>query len=50
MHLQVQSGQNPQVSDILAVRGLFSGRPLGIRWMGVNQMVSEVCAQKHVLH
>ncbi|XP_036959033.1 LETM1 domain-containing protein 1 isoform X2 [Acanthopagrus latus] len=35
---KVQSGQNPQVSDILAVRGLFSGRPLGIRWMGVNQM------------
>lgn len=40
MRSQVQSGANPKVSEILAVRSLFSGPPLGIRRMSVDQMVS----------
>nr|XP_033485422.1 LETM1 domain-containing protein 1 [Epinephelus lanceolatus] len=35
---KVQSGSNPKVSEILAVRNLFSGPPLGIKRMSVNQM------------
>ncbi|XP_068454075.1 LETM1 domain-containing protein 1 [Clinocottus analis] len=35
---KVQSGANPQVSEILAVRNLFSGPPLGIHRMSVDQM------------
>ncbi|XP_040048784.1 LETM1 domain-containing protein 1 [Gasterosteus aculeatus] len=35
---KVQSGANPKVSEILAVRSLFSGPPLGIRRMSVDQM------------
>lgn len=38
---QVQSGQRPAVSEILAVRGLFSGPPLGMKGMGVDHMVSK---------
>ncbi|XP_059189999.1 LETM1 domain-containing protein 1 [Centropristis striata] len=34
----VQSGANPKVSDILAVRSLFSGPPMGIKRMSVDQM------------
>lgn len=41
MHFQVQSGEKPKVSEILAVRGLFSGPPLGIKRMSVDQMVSK---------
>lgn len=40
VYFQVQSGENPQVREILAVRGLFSGPPLGMRRMSVDQMVS----------
>ncbi|KAK9515193.1 hypothetical protein VZT92_025859 [Zoarces viviparus] len=35
---KVQSGANPKVSEILAVRSLFSGPPLGINRMSVDQM------------
>nr|XP_046252447.1 LETM1 domain-containing protein 1 [Scatophagus argus] len=35
---KVQSGKNPQVSEVLAVRGLFSGPPLSIKKMSVDQM------------
>ncbi|XP_037629169.1 LETM1 domain-containing protein 1 [Sebastes umbrosus] len=35
---KVQSGATPEVSEILAVRRLFSGPPLGIHRMSVNQM------------
>ncbi|XP_026224179.1 LETM1 domain-containing protein 1 [Anabas testudineus] len=35
---KVQNGKNPNVSEILAVRGLFSGHPLGIRRMSVDHM------------
>ncbi|XP_042348545.1 LETM1 domain-containing protein 1 [Plectropomus leopardus] len=35
---KVQSGENPKVSEILAVRSLFSGPPLGIKRMSVAQM------------
>ncbi|XP_045911175.1 LETM1 domain-containing protein 1 isoform X1 [Micropterus dolomieu] len=35
---KVQSGETPQVSEILAVRSLFSGPPLGIKRMSVDQM------------
>ncbi|XP_044068580.1 LETM1 domain-containing protein 1 isoform X2 [Siniperca chuatsi] len=35
---KVQSGENPKVSEILAVRSLFSGPPLGIKRMSVDQM------------
>ncbi|KAL6119519.1 letmd1 [Pungitius sinensis] len=35
---KVQSGANPKVAEILAVRSLFSGPPLGIRRMSVDQM------------
>ncbi|TNN57237.1 LETM1 domain-containing protein 1 [Liparis tanakae] len=35
---KVQGGANPQVSEILAVRSLFSGPPLGIHRMSVDQM------------
>ncbi|XP_070766416.1 LETM1 domain-containing protein 1 [Enoplosus armatus] len=35
---KVQSGETPNVSEILAVRRLFSGPPLGIRRMSVDQM------------
>ncbi|XP_071777491.2 LETM1 domain-containing protein 1 [Centroberyx gerrardi] len=35
---KVQSGTHPQVSEIHAVRGLFSGPPLGIKRMHVEQM------------
>ncbi|XP_029911700.1 LETM1 domain-containing protein 1 [Myripristis murdjan] len=35
---KVQSGAHPGVSEIHAVRGLFSGPPLGLRRMGVTQM------------
>ncbi|KAF1390102.1 hypothetical protein PFLUV_G00054630 [Perca fluviatilis] len=34
----VQSGAIPKVSEILAVRSLFSGPPLGIKRMSVDQM------------
>uniref|UniRef100_A0A4W6F9M7 LETM1 domain containing 1 n=1 Tax=Lates calcarifer TaxID=8187 RepID=A0A4W6F9M7_LATCA len=34
----VQSGVNPKVSEILAVRRLFSGPPLGIKRMSVDHM------------
>ncbi|KAF6721275.1 LETM1 domain-containing protein 1 [Oryzias melastigma] len=34
----VNRGANPHVSDILAVRSLFSGPPLGIRRLRVDQM------------
>lgn len=37
---QVQSGAHPVVSDLHAVRTLFSGPPLGIRRMDADQMVS----------
>ncbi|KAM9855718.1 LETM1 domain-containing protein 1 [Aulostomus maculatus] len=35
---KVQSGANPKVSEILAVRGLFSVPPLGIKSLKVDQM------------
>ncbi|AWP10204.1 putative LETM1 domain-containing protein 1 [Scophthalmus maximus] len=35
---KVQSGANPNVSEILAVRSLFSGPPLGIKRMSVDHM------------
>ncbi|XP_057717525.1 LETM1 domain-containing protein 1 [Corythoichthys intestinalis] len=35
---QVQKGTNPKVSQILAVRSLFSGVPLGIGKLSVQQM------------
>ncbi|XP_070695425.1 LETM1 domain-containing protein 1 [Pempheris klunzingeri] len=35
---KVQSGANPKVSEILAVRSLFSGPPLGIKRISVDQM------------
>ncbi|XP_077576797.1 LETM1 domain-containing protein 1 [Stigmatopora nigra] len=35
---QVQKGKTPQVWEILAVRGLFSGAPLGMGQLSVNQM------------
>ncbi|XP_040909552.1 LETM1 domain-containing protein 1 [Toxotes jaculatrix] len=35
---KVQSGANPKVSEILAVRSLFSGPPLGIKRMSVDHM------------
>uniref|UniRef100_A0A673CMD5 LETM1 domain containing 1 n=1 Tax=Sphaeramia orbicularis TaxID=375764 RepID=A0A673CMD5_9TELE len=35
---KVQNGATPRVSQILAVRSLFSGHPLGIKRMRVNQM------------
>ncbi|XP_034392100.1 LETM1 domain-containing protein 1 [Cyclopterus lumpus] len=35
---KVQRGANPKVSEILAVRTLFSGPPLGINRMSVDQM------------
>ncbi|XP_058498902.1 LETM1 domain-containing protein 1 [Solea solea] len=35
---KVQSGVNPTVSEILAVRGLFSGPPLGLKRMSVDHM------------
>ncbi|XP_019960289.2 LETM1 domain-containing protein 1 [Paralichthys olivaceus] len=35
---KVKSGSNPQVSEILAVRSLFSGPPLGIKRMRVDHM------------
>ncbi|XP_075898604.1 LETM1 domain-containing protein 1 [Nelusetta ayraudi] len=35
---KVQNGENPKVSEILAVRGLFSGSPLGMRRMSVDHM------------
>lgn len=38
--IQVQSGAHPVVSDLHAVRTLFSGPPLGIRRMAADQMVS----------
>lgn len=37
---QIQGGAHPVVSDLHAVRSLFSGPPLGIRRMGADQMVS----------
>ncbi|XP_068996983.1 LETM1 domain-containing protein 1 [Embiotoca jacksoni] len=40
---KVQSGATPKVSEILAVRRLFSGPPLGIKRMSVNHM-------RHVSH
>lgn len=38
--VQVRSGVHPVVSDVHAVRTLFSGPPLGIKKMYANQMVS----------
>lgn len=38
---QLQSGQNPTVSEILAVRGLFSKPPLSIKRMKADHMVSQ---------
>ncbi|XP_040008900.1 LETM1 domain-containing protein 1 [Xiphias gladius] len=35
---KVQSGVNPKVSEILAVRRLFSGPPLGMKRMSVDHM------------
>ncbi|XP_028264866.1 LETM1 domain-containing protein 1 [Parambassis ranga] len=35
---KVQSGANPSLSEILAVRSLFSGPPLGMKRMCVNHM------------
>ncbi|XP_077450374.1 LETM1 domain-containing protein 1 [Stigmatopora argus] len=35
---QVQKGSTPQVWEILAVRGLFSGAPLSMSQLSVNQM------------
>ncbi|XP_054647875.1 LETM1 domain-containing protein 1 isoform X2 [Dunckerocampus dactyliophorus] len=35
---KVQTGANPKVSEILAVRSLFSGPPLGINRLSVDQM------------
>ncbi|KAL3974847.1 hypothetical protein ACER0C_023473 [Sarotherodon galilaeus] len=35
---KVQSGTNPKASEILAIRSLFSGPPLGIRRMSVDHM------------
>ncbi|XP_076022271.1 LETM1 domain-containing protein 1 [Genypterus blacodes] len=35
---KVQNGANPTLSDVLAVRGLFSGPPLGMKRMSVAQM------------
>ncbi|XP_072769849.1 LETM1 domain-containing protein 1 isoform X2 [Nerophis lumbriciformis] len=35
---KVQTGANPKVSEILAVRGLFSGPPLGMNRLSVVQM------------
>ncbi|XP_067449157.1 LETM1 domain-containing protein 1 isoform X1 [Thunnus thynnus] len=35
---KVQSGGNPQVSEILAVRHVFAGPPLGVKRMRVNHM------------
>nr|XP_020473470.1 LETM1 domain-containing protein 1 isoform X2 [Monopterus albus] len=35
---KVQNGRNPNASEILAVRSLFSGPPLGINRMSVNHM------------
>ncbi|KAI3357733.1 hypothetical protein L3Q82_016140 [Scortum barcoo] len=35
---KVQSGATPKVSEILAVRRLFAGPPLGIKRMSVDQM------------
>lgn len=35
---KVQSGAHPTVSEIQAVRGLFSGPPLGIKRLSANQM------------
>ncbi|KAM3618232.1 uncharacterized protein V6R79_017714 [Siganus canaliculatus] len=35
---KVQSGESPKVSEILAVRGLFSGPPLGINRMSTTHM------------
>ncbi|KAE8292879.1 LETM1 domain-containing protein 1 [Larimichthys crocea] len=35
---KVLRGENPRVSEILAVRGLFSGPPLGMKRMSVEQM------------
>ncbi|KAM9350389.1 LETM1 domain-containing protein 1 [Symphorus nematophorus] len=35
---KVQSGETPKASEILAVRRLFSGHPLGMRRMSVDQM------------
>lgn len=41
------------MSEILAVRGLFSGPPLGMKRMSVEQMVSEnppLCVKKGLLN
>ncbi|XP_060913855.1 LETM1 domain-containing protein 1 [Labrus mixtus] len=35
---KVQNGVNPRVSEILAVRSLFSGPPLGLKRMSTQQM------------
>uniref|UniRef100_A0A3Q2NZN3 LETM1 domain containing 1 n=1 Tax=Fundulus heteroclitus TaxID=8078 RepID=A0A3Q2NZN3_FUNHE len=35
---KVQSGENPKVSEVLAVRGLFSGAPLAVDTLSNNQM------------
>lgn len=40
MCLQVRHGVHPVVSDVHAVRTLFSGPPLGIKKMYADQMVS----------
>ncbi|KAF3861095.1 hypothetical protein F7725_001350, partial [Dissostichus mawsoni] len=37
-NLKVQNGVTPQVSEILAVRNLFSGPPLGVKRMSNKQM------------
>ncbi|KAG7221725.1 hypothetical protein INR49_000092, partial [Caranx melampygus] len=37
-HSEVHNGATPQVSEILAVRRLFSGPPLGMKRMSVNHM------------
>ncbi|XP_041654857.1 LETM1 domain-containing protein 1 isoform X2 [Cheilinus undulatus] len=35
---KIQNGVNPKVSEILAVRSLFSGHPLGVKRMSTQQM------------
>lgn len=37
--MQVQSGAHPSVKDISAVRGVFSGQPLGLTGMDSGHMV-----------
>lgn len=47
--LQVQSGANPQVCEVLAVRSLFSEADLGLQKLSVRHMVS-VCSSPFSNH